>query len=718
MRRTACAVLAAVLAVLVLPAGGAGAQQQQQQRSRLRIDLGQLQPRVVESTTPTLTLTGSITNTGDRKVENIQARVQRGAVLDDERELRGALDEPDRTDAVNRPQVSSPFQDVTAVLEPGQSTQFTLVVPLVGDAGALKLEKPGVYPIALNFNGDPDYGRTERVGALSALLPVLAVPGQAGVNPPAAPRQLSVLWPLVDDHPRREETPLDGGLPVFDDDGLSASVSGGRLFALVDAVQQAARTDVSLLRSLCFVVDPDLLGSVAAMTTGYRVRTADGRLVDGSGGRAARLWLDRVQELTRGQCVVALPYADADLAALARAGATALQADALAGATGVAAALGTKPLAGVVWPEGGTLDARTLGELAKTGRTTVLADPGKLRDQAGSAPYRLADNLDAVPYDELVADSLRQNPTSTGVRTSSVQNGLAALVFRTAFQSGQPVLVAPPRRWNASAAELAVFLQTLQSLVSRGYTAPLGLQSLVDGTGRGTASALSYDLPDSAAELPTSVTTTIAQLDGVQRELVASVLFEDDTRLVSPQALVEPLRDGLLRAASVGWRGDPGDAQAAVTGVSNQVAALLGQVSVTDSSTPLSLASSDSPIPVYITNDLPVTVQVKINMGEVPGLAPEQQTVVRIPAKAKFLRFLSAEVTRSGRFSVDVWLTTEQGTRLGSTSRVELNSTSFGSITLIVTFTAAGVLVLLVGLRVFRRIKARRGAGAPAASEL
>jgi hypothetical protein len=121
---------------------------------------------------------------------------------------------------------------------------------------------------------------------------------------------------------------------------------------------------------------------------------------------------------------------------------------------------------------------------------------------------------------------------------------------------------------------------------------------------------------------------------------------------------------------------------------------------------------------VYITKGLPVSVLARINLGETPGLKPEQQIVVKIPAKAALPRYLPTEVTRSGRFSVDIWLTTEQGTRLGGTSRVELNSTSYGSITLAVTFTAAGVLVLLVGLRLFRRIRARRADSTATPGEL
>ncbi len=718
LRRTGCAALAAVFVVL----GGPFATQASaaDASSRLRVDLDQLSPRVVVATTGAVTVTGTITNTGDRRVSDIEVRLQRGRAIDTEAGLRAVLTDPQRSDAVNRPEANSSFQPVAPALDRGESTRFSVTVALGADRDALRLDKLGIYPVVVNFNGVPDFGGPDRLGALSMLLPVMAVPNGGGVAPPTVPSQLGVLWPLLDDRPRRVETPVDGGRTVLSDDGLTTSLSSGRLFGLVDAVRGAAAQDTTVRRSLCFVIDPDLLATVQTMTEGYLVRAPDGTVSEGSGARIAELWLNRVKELTRGQCVIALPFADADLAALSRAGIVDLQAIALASAADVEKALGTKPLAGVVWPDGGTLDGGTLTGLAGAQRTTVLADSTRVRDSTGAAPFALGANLRALPYDQLVASSLAPKATvdDAGVKTSSLQNGLATLVFRSAFQSapGQSVLVAPPRRWDASAAELTVFLQTVQSLQTAGFIRPLGLQALAEGAEQGTATGLDYGAQDSAAELPAPVTAEIARVAAVQRELVDEVLVEDDTRKVTPTALIQPLRYGLVRAASTAWRGAPDKAGLATAGVSEQLTALLSQVSVTDPGRPLSLASKDSPLPVFITNGLPVTVRARINVGNTPGLKPEETTLVQIPAKAAIPRYLPAEVTRSGRFTVSVWLSTDNGTLLGKTSRVELNSTSYGSITIAVTGTAAGVLVLLVALRLFRRIRAKRHAGTPAAA--
>lgn len=722
LRRGTAAVAAALatLATCLLGPTQAGASAQS---GRLRVEIDSLTPRVVQSSATSLTITGTLTNTGDRAISEVDLRVQRGAVLADEAGLREAIADPSLTSALDRPVETSRFEEVTPQLPQGASVDFRVTVDLRAD---LKVDRAGVYPIALNLNGVPDFGRTERLGSLSTLLPVLSVPGGPAATPPATSTPLAVLWPLVD-RPHLVETPLGSGTALLADDDLAGSLAvGGRLYTLLEAVRSAAESDSSVLRSLCFVVDPDLLGTVAAMAQGYQVRSGDG-VVEGRGASTAELWLSTLRELAEGQCVIALPFADADLAALSRADTVALQTLAVGGpgitydAEGrprtttdiVKSVLGVTPVEGAVWPAGGTLDQRTLADLAALRPTTVLADSTRLAGATGSAPYDLAANVRVVPYDGLVAASLEPpvRVADGAVSTSSVQNGLSALVHRGGLAATpEPVLVAPPRRWSADQDDLAVFLDTVRALAAQRFTTPLSLPALVAGDAQGTAAGLDYNARDAAEEIPAPTAGRISRADGVQRELVDKVLFEDATRQVTPAALMAPLRRGLVRAASTAWRGEPARAEKAVAQVGTGLSGLLDQVSVTDPGRPLSLASKDSPLPVYISNELPVEVLAKINVGDTPGLRPQEETLVRIPANAKIPRYLPTEVTRSGRFVVNVWLTTQNGTELGASSLVELNSTSFGNVILIVTGSAAGALVLLVGLRVVRRLRAAKAA--------
>jgi uncharacterized protein DUF6049 len=166
---------------------------------------------------------------------------------------------------------------------------------------------------------------------------------------------------------------------------------------------------------------------------------------------------------------------------------------------------------------------------------------------------------------------------------------------------------------------------------------------------------------------------------------------------------------------STAWRGRPAAANSAVAQVDDHLTALRDLV-VVKNPRPISLASGDSPIPVTIYNGLPVTIVVRISLSSQPGLRPDPVQDVRIPPLSSAPRYIPAEVSRSGRLTVDARLSTPGGTPLGDTVRLELNSTSYGIISVAVTGTAGAVLVVLVGIRIFRRIRAAR-AGGPKASE-
>jgi len=61
-----------------------------------------------------------------------------------------------------------------------------------------------------------------------------------------------------------------------------------------------------------------------------------------------------------------------------------------------------------------------------------------------------------------------------------------------------------------------------------------------------------------------------------------------------------------------------------------------------------------------------------------------------------------------GQFSVGARLTTPGGTPLGRPTTLQLQSTALRTVTVALTVGAAAVLVLLVGRRLVRRVKAAR----------
>lgn len=690
-------------------------------QSSMNLQVSELSPRVVTSADQNVTIKGKITNTSDRNIEQLRVRLQRGNAIGADPELRNIQNQETN--------FTGPFQDVSKRLEPGDSADISISIPITGPRGTLAITEPGVYPLLVNMNGRPDYGDQARLAAVSIALPVLSVPGGATARPKGSVPGVTLLWPLLDERPRHLPT-TDGRTLLADDDLADSLAVGGRLFDLVKSVSTATQTNSELLRSICFAVDPDLLETVSKMTEGYQVRSTSGQIVAGKGKQAAADWLGLVQDLTNGHCVIAVPYADADLGALSRAGAVDLAQLAVTSSSIVKDVLSMQPLKGVYWPAGGTYDQRTLIDLANIDPANVLVDPAHLDGVEGSAPYvvntQTANKVRALPIDSLVSDALASPVTAgrTGTSTvsdtgGSVQNGLAALVYRAAFddRAGGQVLIAPPRRWMASGAELTQFLELTGELFNDGFATALSLNQEVNAQDGGAVPGLAFSPQDGAQEIPTQVTAEVMRINATRRDMLDS-MAEDNTNTTSPNQLLGPIQYGLLRGVSTAWRDRVQEATNTVDFVDGQLDALRNLVVVNNPGRPLSLASGDSPIPVRIYNGLPVTIVVRINLSTVPGLRAEPIQDILIPPRGSAPRYIPAEVSRSGRFSVDVKLTTPGGTPLGEPVRLELNSTSYGIISVAVTGTAGAVLVLLVGFRIFRRVRAARAEEAKASEEI
>jgi len=321
---------------------------------------------VTPSSDPVLTVAGTVTNIGDRPVEDVSVRVQRAAAVSEPSQLRSTL----LLDQVSFDLVG-PFEDVVDELTPGQRRQFTVSIPLQSDSEAsLQISQPGVYPVLLNVNGTPAYGGQARLDDARFLLPVLGVPqGDPGAQlpPSPAPVATTVVWPLAD-RPRLVAgiTGSMDSTTVLTDDELAGSLGkGGRLDQLLGALETVTGTgstrDHTLTSAICLAIDPDLLMTVQAMTTGYRVLASpsdpDGATRQGSGGEHAAAWLERLRVLAPTLCTVALPFAQVDPAALAAVGDPALTARALAGpAEIVDTVLGVNSLRGIAMPDAGALD--------------------------------------------------------------------------------------------------------------------------------------------------------------------------------------------------------------------------------------------------------------------------------------------------------------------------------------------------------------------------
>ncbi|MEJ2864504.1 DUF6049 family protein [Actinomycetospora flava] len=715
------ALVGLLLALLAPPAATAAPEEAEEaDPAPVTVVLDTMAPRVVTADgPPELVVGGRVVNTSAVTARDVEVRLERGAALTGSRAALGALEGDGLGGAVRTPPV-----DVAPQIAPGTEASFLVRVPLTGP-GSLGIAATGVHPLLVGVDGSLGSGGATRLGAVRLLLPVVGVPGG---GPPAAPpvgraTGLSLLYPLAD-RPRRVPV-LPGAPTLLSDDDLAASFApGGRLAGLVDALARAAPPGSAAARSVCLAVDADLLETAQAMAAGYEVRTPGGGTAPGAGAEAAGRWLDAVRTQARGRCVTALPYAGTDLVATARGdqpGLTAAGVD--TGTRRVAAILGTTPVPGTVWPPGGVVDERTLGDLAGAGTRTVLLDGDALD---GTLPAgglaRLPGGTTAVTLDPVAAEALGPRDDDRGGSTSpagtpgalAAQDALGVLGLRalqTAPATGAPPVevVAPPTDWAASGAEASALLAGVDDLTRLGLARPVDLGSLVGPAGAGTP------LPGATLATPArevdavqaSVVARAAAVRDRQRELLAAT-ERDGVGAPSPGDFVEPLTDGVLRSLSAAWRGDPAVQDAQVGAVERQVDELRGAVRVVQPSGSYSLGTNDAPLLLTVENRLPVAVRVQVVLEPTNGLRTAPLPVVTVPAFGSRQVQVEVEVTRAGQFQVDAQARTPGGEPLGPTARLLLRSTAYGTITVWLTASAAVVLVILASVRIARRVLAAR----------
>ncbi|HEV7788598.1 MAG TPA: hypothetical protein VGP05_06270 [Pseudonocardia sp.] len=773
--------------------------------ARLELRVATMSPRVVTSTGPaTLTLTGQLVNIGDQVVRDVEIRAQRGDRLRTEGDVRTALAGNAADDSV-----TPGFAPVTDELGPGQGTPVRFSVPVRGTGtSSLALQRTGVYELLINVNGAPDSGAQARLAGVRMLLPVLGLPAAEGGAPePAAgeitggPTPVSMLYPIAD-QPRR--LPTGPGEPVLlGDDQLAASMGhGGRLDGLLGALETAAPAGSPVREAICLAVDPDLLRTAADMSTGYRVRPPDGQEVDGRGAAAAGQWLDRLRALAAGRCVVALPYADADLVALSRAGLDDLSAYATQDGAKIAAEILRTPVrTDTTWPAEGLLDERSLSDyvhngghevvlsadaVAVSGRSSRSTAGGLVRLAAAGAE---ANGLLADPLVTLAARG-QDNDVATGgmysgeVGSDGSNRGLGALagsvspagsgtplsdqdaIGATAFRalngptsaassstssSTSPLLVAPPHRWNTTGTDARELLGTLGILIATGRLSPAALPG-TPATDAGTPSAAGGQptasgaaaagqsgtapqaapsapaAPDpgvSSSSVPSSSApsaTLVYPLRAGAREVPGTITAElgadrdatDDLRSAAeaepgvgatPAQVFDPVTEGLLRACSAVWRGNPDLAGVATSVITQRVSLLRSLVRVLEPPSPYALGDKGAPLPITLANGLPVAMRVRVALSDTPGLRTEPIPEQRIPPMGRLQLRVNTQLTRSGQFSVEARLTTLAGSPLGLPSRLQLRSTAYGTITLWLTGTAGLLLVILAVRRITRRLR-------------
>ena len=695
----AVAVLTAALTPSLTPHAGAG---EPPASAFVRVRIDQVTPDVVTATSqPTVTVSGMVTNIGDRPVHDVMVRLERAGALEGSAGLRTSLQ--GNTDQF---QPAAEFLPVAPELQRGQEVGFTLSAPLRAlQKPSLGIEKPGIYPVLVNVNGTPDYGAAARLDNARFLLPAVGVPPDGGgefdtaVTPDTSkPVLVTMLWPLAE-KPRLAPGVPGGTIPVrlVDDDLASSLGKGGRLDTLLTAADVATGHDVdpdgAVGRALCLAIDPDLLVTVNAMTGGYVVSDSPAGSAQqpgtpthpGTGQGAATDWLNRLRALAHHMCVAPLPYAQADLDALQR----------VDDAAAEVSAPGTGP-------------AGTVG----------IVD---------TAPRRLSPQVVIAPFDPAVGAALAGAGTSPTVptyldsslavrlahdsETARRQDALGSMLLHCLQSDAAPrtQLLVPPATWSLRADDAQGVLAALAIGIHAGLTVGRPLPGLI-------AEANSRAEPQQPAGANTAAPATPGRIDDdVTADIAAQVgrlwgltaaLSTDERTGLSGVAYSAPLREDTLRALS---QAEPPDirnnlARERLAVVGATINDLFAAVTIVNPGSSYTLATEHSPLPLALHNGLAVPIRVRLQIDAPPGMTVTDPGVIELPPGYLPLR-VPVEVKSNQLVVIDVALRTPDGVHLGDPVRLSVHSNAYGKVLFAITMGAGAVLALLTGRRLWHRYR-------------
>jgi hypothetical protein len=728
----------------------------------LQVRIDHVSPELVTTTSePVVTVSGMVTNVGDRPVRDVVIRLEHARAVGSSAELR-----TDLTGSLDKFSPVADFINVSTEMARGQTVPFTLSYPLRGaDRPSLQIEQPGVYPVLVNVNGTPDYGEPARLDDARFLLPVLGVPSEqpagsdgdsasspaealSAVVPPdtSRPVALTMLWPLAD-RPRLAAGAPGGTTPVrlIDDDLATSLAPGGRLDTLLSAVDFATGPSVDpagqVRAALCLAVDPDLLVTVNAMTAGYVVDDAPDTgpgtpTRPGTGRDAAVAWLNRLRGLAQHMCVAPTTYAHADLGALNRVNDAGLSAIATNGAghivdqilgvtsTRGASIVGDGPLTG---PAVDLLSAQGQTVAIAAAHTTAQDSATGAPETADVAPLRYSPALVSAAFDPAVGaalagvgsdpvapsylDPTMDIPVRHDSATARRQDAVGALLWRGLAHDTEPrtQILMPPLVWTLRPDDAQAILTSVATSIHAGLAVPRPLTAVIAEANAVPAEPVQPRPADTLgnphSHIDDSIIGGIAVVTARLWGLTSALTTDERTGLTGTQ-YTAPLREDMLRALSQSVPPDTRDglAHRRLDIVTHSVDDMFKAVTVVNPGGSYTLATERSPLPLALRNDLPVPIRVRLQINAPPGMTVTDMGIIELPPGYLPLR-VPIEVHFTQRVAVDVALKTVDGLPLGGPVRLSVHSNAYGKVLFFITLSAGAVLVLLAGRRLWHRFR-------------
>ncbi|MGW7523499.1 DUF6049 family protein [Streptomyces sp. NPDC054783] len=651
----------------------------------------------------TLTVSGTVTNNGKQTVTGAHVDLQVGPMLSTRSAIDSVAEHSDDLPGEIGSEVGGKYVEKFAKLTPGVAEHFSISVPV----DKLDLGDDGVYEFGVSLSGKTAAQPWDQVlGIQRTFLPWQ--PSDADTK-----TKTTYLWPLISTvHMMAKTGPGELQTRVFLNDSLAKELApGGRLAQMVDLGKDL---DVT------WVIDPDLLASVDAMATGnYRLPGKGDTTTPGPKEHQAlaKQWLANLQSAVTGKEVVALPFADPDLASLAHNGTSVTGSlSHLKDATDVAATtvktvLHVTPSTDFAWPEEGAVDPAIMKVATSAGADRVIARSDSLQETAGlpytpSAARPIGGGTTAVVSDARLSTAFEGDLTRADSATLAVQEFLAqSLEVNAQTDKQRSIVVAPQRMPTAGQAQaMAAALKALQegnwsqsqdlSAATKDKPDPNATTRIPSGSSY-PSSLRSQELPRAAFE---QIARTQDKLNGFQ------VILSDQSRVVTPFGLA------ISREMSTSWRGGNWHAQSYRNGVEGWLDELADQVKLIDKSE-TKLSGRSATIPVTVQNNLvqPVghlilrltsTMPTRLKIG---GKPYSEQPVEISGGHSQSVKFTTS-ANANGRVTVIAQLYTEDGQKYGDAVTFDVKVTEITPTVMLVI--GGGVLLLvLAGFRMYTQRK-------------
>ncbi|MGC9536977.1 DUF6049 family protein [Streptomyces sp. UG1] len=667
----------------------------------------------VDSLTPTvpgegdtLTVSGTVTNESKQTVTDAQVDLRLGSPVNTRSDIDTVGRRTGYQPGLDGSPVGGKYIKEFAKLTPGVAQNFSISVPV----DKLDLGGDGVYQFAVSLSGETPAQPYQVLGIQRTFLPWQ--PDGADTK-----TRTTVLWPLISTSHMTAQTGSDESqTPVFRDDDLAKEISpGGRLQQLVSLGKDL---DVT------WVIDPDLLASVDAMTESYDVQGEGDTPTPGTHQTVAKQWLAELQEAVQDKEVVALPFADPDLASLAHNGTNVtgslnhLKEAADVAADTVDSVLHVEPTTDFAWPMNGAIDPSIVKVATSAGADKVIARSDSLVETGGlpytpSAARPIGGGTTAVVADARLSTAFQGNLTRASTSTLAVQRFLAlSLALNLQSDRERSIVVAPQRMPTASQAQaLAEAVTALQGgawsesqeLTAAAAAKPdSGATTKVPAISKYPSSLRKQELPRSVFE---QIATTQDKLDNFK------VILSNKDRVVTP------FGRAINREMSTSWRSRSAEAADYRNGVEAYIDSLAGQVTLIDKSE-TKLSGRSATIPVTVQNNLVQGVEhlvLRLTSSsprrlEIGGEAYDEQHVTVSGGHSQTVKFTTS-AQANGQARVRAQLYTEDGQPYGAPVTFDVKVTEFTA-TVMLVIGGGFLLLVLAGFRMYtqrKRAAARDG---------